>query len=53
MIKMLLVKFHYLKIKYSKSIEKIKDYYGISNNKLVLNKKTYCNIIYIHILALE
>ena len=49
---MLLVKFRYLKIKYTKSIKK-KDYYGISNNKLVLNKKTYCNIIYIHILALE
>ena len=52
MITILLVKFHYLKIKYTKSIKK-KDYYGISNNKLVLNKKTYCNIIYIHILALE
>ena len=30
MIKMLLVKFHYLKIKYSKSIEKIKDYLPLS-----------------------
>ncbi len=39
MIKMLLVKFYYLKIKYTKSIEKIKDYYDISNSKLVLNKK--------------
>jgi len=42
----------YVKIKYTKSIEKKEDYYGISNNKLLLNKKVSFNIIYIHILAL-